>query len=303
LSGAAERYAPAVRTLILGGTSFVGRAIVAALTDGGIDTTIFSRGRTGAALFPSVPRLTGDRDTGDYAALRDATTWDAVVDVSGYLPRHVDQAMDALDDRVGRYLFISSHAVFEGGSADRRPPAHHAEPPLTNETYGPSKVACEDQILSRYADRATLVRPGKIAGPHDNQEGLTHWVRLAALGGRVELPGSPDQPVQLVDVRDVAVLVRQLLTDDRPGAYTAVGPSLPMAAVIATCAAAAGTTVELVPVDPATTSQQAPLVRPESEWPTQRRDPAPARAAGLPVTPLSVTAADVLAWDRDRSPT
>jgi len=287
-----------VRALILGGTSFVGRAIVDALADGGIDTTIFSRGRTGTALFPAVPRLIGDRDTGDYTALSGGTAWDAVVDVSGYLPRHVDQAMNALGDRAGRYLFISTQAIFQGGSETRRPPAHDAEPPLTNETYGPSKVACEDQILSRYADRATLVRPGKIAGPHDNQDGLTYWVRRTAQDGRVELPGSRLQPVQLVDVRDVAVLVRQLLVDDRAGAYTAGGPSVTMADLIATCATAAGARVELVEVDPAAFPERLPLVRPESEWPTQRRDPAPARAAGLPVTPLAVTAADVLAWDR-----
>ena len=100
-----------MRVLVLGGTSFVGRAIVEEALRTGAEVTLFGRGQTGADLFPGLTRLIGDRDTGDYAALRDGS-WDAVVDTSGYVPRHVGQAMDALGDRVGRYLFISSHAVY-----------------------------------------------------------------------------------------------------------------------------------------------------------------------------------------------
>ena len=100
---------------MLGGTSFVGRAIVDDALRTGSGVTLFSRGRTGTELFPGLPRLRGDRDTGDYAALRGGR-WDAVVDVSGYVPRHVGQAMDALGDRVARYLFISQSRVRSGTS-------------------------------------------------------------------------------------------------------------------------------------------------------------------------------------------
>ena len=105
-----------MRILVLGGTSFVGRAITEDALRAGAEVTLFGRGRTGTDLFPGVARLTGDRDSGDYAALADAARaggrWDAVVDSSGYVPRHVGQAMDALGDRAGRYLFVSSHAVY-----------------------------------------------------------------------------------------------------------------------------------------------------------------------------------------------
>jgi 2'-hydroxyisoflavone reductase len=118
-----------MRILVLGGTAFVGRAIVEDAVRTGAEVTLFGRGKTGTELFPELVRLVGDRDTGDYDALRDGS-WDAVVDVSGYVPRHVGQAMDALGDRAGRYLFISSHAVYEhagmqpGSTEDapRRPP-------------------------------------------------------------------------------------------------------------------------------------------------------------------------------------
>src|SRR5215813_5398901 len=269
-----------MRILVLGGTSFVGRAIVADALQTGADVTLFNRGKTGKGLFPGVTRLIGDRDTGDYAALRDGS-WDAVVDVTGYVPRHVAQAMDALDDRVGRYLFISSHAVYRkqepkpGSTEDapRRPPVRDTEE-LGQETYGPLKVACEDDVVARYGDRATIVRPGKVAGPHDWQPGLTYWARRAAPGGRVVLPGDPDQPVQIVDSRDLARLVVQLLQDDRGGAFHAVGPSVPvtMSGLIATCARVAGTEVEVVPVPARLAPPFFPLIR--TDWATQQRSAA-----------------------------
>lgn len=291
-----------------GGTSFVGRAVVEDALRAGAELTLFGRGRTGSGLFPGVERRIGDRSTGDYAALRGGS-WDAVVDVSGYVPRHVGQAVDALGDRVGRYLFISSHAVYEqtgvgpGSDEDtpRRPPVRDTEE-LDDATYGPLKVACEDDVLGRYGRRATIVRPGKVAGPHDVQDGLTYWVRRAARGGRVALPGRPEQPVQLVDSRDLARLVVRLLEDERPGAFHAVGPAEPttLGELIATCARAADSEIDVVPVPPDPVPHRLPLVWPVPLWPTQRRSPARARAAGLPATPLAVTAADVLAWDRAR---
>lgn len=295
-----------MRILVLGGTEFVGRAIVADALEHGHDVTLFSRNRTGRELFPGVPRLVGDRDTGDYTALHDGT-WDAVVDVTGYLPRHVAQSMGAIDDRGGRYLFVSSHAVYQregigpGSTEDtpRRQPRRDTEE-VDEVTYGSLKAACEDDVVARYGERATIVRPGKVAGPYDQSDMFTYWVRRAARGGAVALPADPDQPVQVIDVRDLARLVVQLLDDDRPGAFHAVGPADPttLGGLIRTCADAAGSEIELVRVPPDSVPALFPLVRPI--WSTQQRDPVKARAAGLPATPLVVTAADTLAWDRDR---
>jgi nucleoside-diphosphate-sugar epimerase len=298
-----------MRILVLGGTWFVGRAIVEDALRTGAEVTLFGRGKSGNDLFPELTRLRGDRDTGDYTALRDGS-WDAVVDVTGYIPRHVGQAMDALGDRVGRYLFISSHAVYrhEGlrpGSdedAPRRAPVRDVDDTgeLDDRTYGPSKVACEDDVVARYGQRATIVRPGKVAGPHDWQDGLTYWVRRAGRGGRVAVPGDPAQPVQIIDSRDLARLVVQLLADDRPGAFNAVGPAEPvtLGGLIQTCARVTGTQVELVPVPLDLAPEPFPLVK--TDWVTQQRSPARALAAGMSATPLEVTAADVLAWDRER---
>jgi nucleoside-diphosphate-sugar epimerase len=295
-----------VRILILGGTAFVGRAIAADALQAGIEITLFGRGRTGSELFPGVRRLTGDRDTGDYEALRGGQ-WDAVIDVSGYVPRHVGQAMAAIGDSAGRYVFISSHAVYRhdglapGATEDtpRREPLRDTEV-LAGGNYGRLKVACEDDVLARYGDGATIVRPGKVAGPHDWQDGLTYWVRCGARGGRVAVPADPAQPVQVVDSRDLARLVVQLVADDRPGAFQAVGPADPvtLGGLLLMCADVAGTRVELIRVPAGTAPPFFPLIRPC--WASQQRSAARARAAGLPATPLPVTIADVLAWDRQR---
>ncbi|MBM2622401.1 NAD-dependent epimerase/dehydratase family protein [Actinoplanes sp. LDG1-06] len=277
-----------MRVLVLGGTGFVGRAITEQLDE----PTLFNRGTS--PLFPTAEHRRGDRETGDYASLMTGE-WDAVVDVTAYFPWQVRQTMDALGDRVRRYLFISSHAVFAGAGDELRPAIPDAEPPLTNATYGPSKVACEREVVARFGERATIVRPVKVAGPHDNQTGLTTWTRAAARGGRFELPGDPSQPVQLVDSRDLARLVVKLLDKDRGGAHTAAGPSTDLAGLMAVCAAAAGTEVEIVPVPE---QSYFPLVKPRELWNTQNRKPAEDQT----VTPLETTVQDVLAWDRTRPP-
>lgn len=297
-----------MQILVLGGTSFVGRAIVTELLSRGHSPTLFTRGVTNPGLFPDVPKRRGDRDAGDYASL-DGTDWDAVLDVSAYVPRHVSQALDATE--AGRYLLISTVSVYdllrcpEDGLAEDAallPEVRHTEV-VTPEVYGGLKVACEADLVKRLGDRATIVRPGIVAGPHDTTDRFTYWVRRASRGGRVAVPGRLAQPVQVVDSRDLARLVTVLLEGDRPGTFNAVGPAVPvtLGELVETCAGAAGTGVELVEVDPALGGDSFPLVLDDPSWdPFFRRSAALAHAAGMPRTPLHRTAADVLAWDRGR---
>lgn len=294
-----------MQILVLGGNGFVGRAIVEDALAHGAEVASFSRGQSGSPLPPGVTELIGDRETGDYAALRTGE-WDAVVDLSGFRTRDVDQAMDVLGDRVGRYLFISSHAVYvrdlpagTDETAPRREPLRDADV-LTNDTYGPCKVACEDDVVERYGDRATIVRPGRVTGPGDTASTVLYWVRRGAAGGRIALPTKPEQPLQFIDSRDVGRLVVQLITDARSGGYNAVGPFSTIAELIETSAELAGTTVELVQVPRDAAPARFPLIEPEAEWGERRRNPATARGAGMSVTPFRQTIADLLAWDRDR---
>lgn len=291
-----------MEVLLLGGTSFVGRTIVEDLLERGHIPTIFSRGRTGTDLFPGVERLVGDRDTGDYAAL-EGRRWDAVVDVTAYVPRHVAEVVAALGDHRGRYLFISTGLVYDhtlatAGLTESSPrlPAHRASEEIDDETYGPLKVACEDDLDAHFGDRLTVIRPGWVVGPHDREDRLTYWVRRGARGGRVAVPDRLDRPAQLMDVRDLARLVVLLLEKDLPGAYNAVGPApaVTLGEVIRACGSS-----DLVSIPGA--DLDLPLILPDPSWDVMLQiSAAAAHAAGMPRTPLSRTIEDTRAWDRER---
>jgi len=298
-----------MRVLVLGGTSFVGRAIVETAAERGHDVTLFSRGRTGPELFEKLERRIGDRDTDDYASLAGGS-WDAAIDVSGYLPRHVQAAGAALDASIGRYLFISTISVYDvaraGGETGEdvvRLPAERGTEEITGATYGPLKVACEDDVNARFGARSSIVRPGIVAGPYDPTDRFTYWVRRAGRGGRVALPGRSGQPVQVIDCGDLSRLVVALVEGDVAGTYTAVGPAeaTTLGGLIQACAAAAGADIELVEVEGRQVRPLYPLIVPEPSGDNIfTLSAARARAAGLTATPLVQTAGDVLAWDRDR---
>jgi 2'-hydroxyisoflavone reductase len=288
--------------LMLGGTSFVGRAIVEDLLVSGHTPTIFSRGRTGVALFPDVERLVGDRDTGDYAALS-GRQWDAVVDSTAYVPRHVAQAVAALGGHQGRYLFISTGLVYDHAAASaglteaspRLPPFRDSEE-IDDDTYGPLKVACEDDLLEHFADRLTIIRPGWVVGPNDREDRLTYWVRRGARQGPVAVPDRPDRPVQLIDVRDLARLAVRLLEQQLPGAYNAVGPSpaVTFGELLRACGIVKPVTVTGVDID-------VPLLLPDEAWEVLLQISAEAAyTAGMSRTPLAETIADTRAWDQRR---
>jgi 2'-hydroxyisoflavone reductase len=301
-----------MRILYLGGTSFVGRHAVADAIVRGHDVTLFNRGRTNADLFPEAERRTGDRDTGDYAALAEGE-WDAVVDVNGYVPRHVAESMAALGDRAGRYVFISTGSVYDPeGMADESEDASRFAPErgteeITNETYGPLKVACEDDVLETYRDRATIVRPGIVAGPHDPSDRFTYWVRRMAKGGDILVPDRLHQPMQVIDGRDLGAFIVHLIEQDTAGVFNGVGPE-PAVTLSGLCAACAvpGVDAQLEPVDfDFLGEHDVPwmhlVLPPDGSYDGLfRRSHERGRAAGLRHRALAETAADTLVWDKER---
>jgi 2'-hydroxyisoflavone reductase len=239
-----------VRLLVLGGTRFLGRALVARALERGHDVTLFNRGRTNPDLFPEAEQLRGDR-TVDLSAL-DGREWDAVVDVATFLPRAVALSVGALRGRVGRYVYVSSISAYADQSTppvEEAPLAELADPGSERpEDYGALKAACERLVEEAFRERALIVRPGLIVGPHDPTDRFTYWPRRLKTGGEVLAPGDPGRRVQVVDGRDLADWIVRMVEAGATGAFNATGPEYPltMGRMLEDCRAAAASDAELV---------------------------------------------------------
>ena len=174
---------------------------------GGWKVTHFNRGKRDADGVPGVETLHGDRK-GQLDALR-GRQWDAVVDNTGYIPKYVKQSAELLAPNAGYCLFISSISAYAGFAApnDETSPtgklANIDEEKVTGETYGPMKALCESYTMQAFADRASVVRPGYIVGPLDPTDRFTYWPVRASRGGEMLAPGTPQDPVQVIDARDL----------------------------------------------------------------------------------------------------
>jgi len=272
-----------MRLLVLGGSKFLGRHAVAHALEQGHDVTTFTRGRTNPELFPDAEHLTGNRD-GDLDALR-GRAWDGVIDTSGYVPDVVRQSAELLRDAVERYVFVSTISVY--GDPD--------------EEYGANKLASERVVQEVYGERSTLVRPGLIVGPYDPTDRFTYWPRRLAAGGDVLAPGDPQQPVQIIDARDLAAWLVHVALHGPSGTFDATGHPTTLGDVLerlrgdASLVWVDGQQVLDAGVQP---WMELPLWLPEDDWPLMERDVSAAVAAGLTFRPLEETARDTYEWDR-----
>jgi 2'-hydroxyisoflavone reductase len=302
-----------VQLLVIGGTRFVGRAFVEQAVRDGHDVAVFHRSVSEPDDFPSVEHLHGDRD-GQLGLLR-GRSWDAVLDTCAYIPRAVREAFAALRDVAGHYTLVSTLSVhpddMPAGSTERAATHQPPFPPtelVTDETYGPLKVACEHEARRAFGDRCLIIRPGYIVGPHDPSDRFTFYLRRAAGGGEMAAPGPPDAPFQVIDVRDLAAFMLGRIEAADGGVFGVVGPGEPivMGDVLeaARDVAAADTTFTWVSEEfLGAAGDQAQEWFPmwEPQFPgAHTYDAAKAVAAGLHRRPLAQTVADTLTWDYER---
>ncbi|MFQ5607499.1 MAG: NAD-dependent epimerase/dehydratase family protein [Candidatus Zixiibacteriota bacterium] len=219
-----------MRVLIIGGTRFVGRALVEALVSRNHTLTLFNRGKSNPGLFPDIEEIHGDRET-DLEKLA-GRKWDVAIDTCGYVPRIVRKSTDLLADKVERYLFISTLSVY----ADFSRPATKEDFPLAQlknetteevsaKTYGGLKALCESAVLDTFAERALIVRPGYIVGPHDPTDRFTYWMWRVSQGGTMLAPEPRNMAIRFVDVRDLAEFFTQAIERISRGVYNVSGPS------------------------------------------------------------------------------
>ncbi len=289
-----------MKLLLLGGPRFLGRAIADAGLARDHELTFFNRGRTNPGLYPEVERLVGDRAV-DLEPLR-GRTWDAVVDTSGYLPAAVRASAEALSDS-GRYCFVSSvsvYAHFRQVHDEDGPLAEVGDMPLdevTDESYGPLKALCEDEARHVFGDRALIVRPGLIVGPHDPTGRFTYWPHRVARGGEVLAPAPPDAPTQPIDVRDLGNWIVASCEAGLGGTFNATHPGVSWQALLDTCVAVTEADAEITWVSPEFLVErevgqwmELPLWLADPEFAfADRVDGSRALAAGLSFRPLEET--------------
>lgn len=293
-----------MKLLVLGGTVFLGRHVVAQAIARGDQVTLLHRGRRGVGLFPAARTLIGDRD-GDLSALA-GQDFDAVIDCSGYTAAQLERSAAMLSD-VPQYLFVSSISV--GAAFPPGQPYDEDLPRLDgDEGYGQGKARAEDALLAARGDRAAIVRPGLIVGPHDPTGRFTHWPLRVAAGGEVLAPGRPQRPVQFIDARDLADWCLRLVSDGATGTFNAISDTLPMRELLDTCREVSGSDAQFTWLADRTLIDA--KVEPWSELPLwiPEGDPAfggmllgantRARVAGLRTRPLADTVRDTLAWAR-----
>ncbi|HEU5474068.1 MAG TPA: NAD-dependent epimerase/dehydratase family protein [Actinophytocola sp.] len=309
-----------MRVLVLGGTVFVGHAVATEALRRGHEVVCAARGESGPV--PDGATLVRvDRDAEDGLAPLAGESFDAVVDVATVSYPWVDRALRALADRVGHWTFVSTINVYaDSVTPGQRADAALVEPVQRHATreetqteagvglYGGIKVASENAVRAAMGDHAFVVRPGLITGPGDTHDRFGYWPARFSRGGRVLVPDVPEQPMQYIDVRDLAGWILDAAERDLSGDFDAIGPAGPLPELLRGIAEVVGVDVEFVPatpeqlvaakVNPWAGPRSLPFWLPPSHAALAARDAGPSLAAGMPVLALADAVSGALEHER-----
>ncbi|MGE5464493.1 MAG: NAD-dependent epimerase/dehydratase family protein, partial [Syntrophothermus sp.] len=301
-----------MKILIIGGTKFLGRHLADAALAAGHEVTLFNRGKTNPTLFPNLETILGDREQ-DIDKLS-GREWDAAIDVAGYLPRVVRLSAQGLKTSVKKYVFISSisvYAEFKKVGINETDPVGKLEDEsveeITGETYGPLKALCEKTVQEIFGDRALIIRPGLIVGPHDPTDRFTYWPMRVKRGDDMITPDKPQTPIQIIDVRDLSDFIIKLIEEDASGIYNATGPDreLMMGEFLDACKLVSGgvatfhwASAEFLKEHEVAPWSDMPVWIPDTEEEAgfSRVDVSKAIGAGLKFRPLEETIRDTIKW-------
>jgi 2'-hydroxyisoflavone reductase len=300
-----------MRLLVLGGTHFVGRAVVETALARGDEVTTLNRGMSRSAA-TGTDTIIADRT--DPEALRTALgdrEWDAIIDTWSGAPRVVRDACGLLAGRAGHYGYVSSRSVYEWPipiGADEHAPLVDGDPDGDDaEDYAAAKRGGELAALRAFGDRALLARAGLVLGPYENIGRLPWWLRRIERGGRVLAPGDPARPLQYIDARDLAAWMLVAAERGVGGAFNTVSRfgHTTMGELLATAVKTVGSDAELVWTPPEVIEEagigpwvELPIWLPDNAefGGLSNGDVSAAYNAGLTCRPVQETVADTWAW-------
>jgi 2'-hydroxyisoflavone reductase len=340
-----------LRILILGGTGFLGPACTESALARDHSVTHFNSGRTEErrreagrpSVVPAgVEQLFGNRDPNKTADDRrsegkpdgakdpkspkglsqlEGKKWDAVIDTSGYFPRVVKASAELLGPVVKQYVFISSISVYKDNSTpnyDETAALQTLTDPTTEDmgkdfaNYGGGKALCEKAAEAAMPGRVTNIRPGFMVGPRDTSGRFIYWPVRVSMGGNMAVPGKPADPIQIIDVRDIADWIVHCIEENITGVFNATGPEkeLSMQAMLEGICKGVGSEVAFTWIENAfhkaqnIQEGQFPLYEPPTGETAgfHRCSIARALAKGLKFRPVADTAKVTLEWYKSLPP-
>lgn len=297
-----------MRLLVLGGTRFVGRAVVEEALGRGWSVTVLNRGTRPAP--PGVTVARGDRTRPGGLWAIEHGSWDVAVDTWSSAPTAVRDAAEQLKGRVGQFVYISSRSVYAfpaSPGADEDAPLVEGSRDDGEVEYARAKAGGEHAAVQAFGERALLVRAGLILGPYEDIGRLPWWLDRIARGGAVLAPGPPEAELQLIDARDLATWALTSAERRLAGPYNLVSPPghATMRQLLQACRDVTGSHAELRWVDPA--EILAAGIEPWTDLPIwippgeaydaiHQADVSKAVAAGLACRPVVETVTDTWAW-------
>ncbi|MCF6410006.1 SDR family oxidoreductase [Pseudalkalibacillus salsuginis] len=321
-----------MKVLILGGTRFLGRALVEEALKRGHEVTLFNRGNN-KETFPEVEQLIGNRDS-DVSLLKNRK-WDIVMDTCGFAPHQIKKTAAVLGDNIEHYTFISSISVYKDWIPFNITEGYHLQSMPSDEIlkdveegkispyeyYGPLKVLCEAEAEKNWPGRVLHIRAGQLVGPFDYTDRLPYWLHRVAQGGKVLVPGRSERPVQLIDVKDIAKWAFNMAEKRKAGTFNVTGPKykLTIEELLNTCRAVTKSDAEFVWVEEQFLMEN--KVQPWTEMPLWVPENFPldgetepwkgsffisiekAVNAGLSLRPFEDTVHDVYQWEKSRQDT
>lgn len=298
------------RTLILGGTAWLGREMAEQLVAQGEEVTCLARGESGAVPSGVTFVRANRRAAGAYDSVADIG-WDEIIELSSEAEL-VTGALEALGDATQHWTLVSSVSVYATNAEPGAGEDDALIEPTDLDDYAHAKVAAERATTEAIGDRLLIARPGLIVGPGDPSDRFSYWVSRLAFASHepVLVPDVHDRAVQFIDVRDLAEWLIDAGHRGLTGIYNAIGSERELSTVLRAAGQAAGHAGDLIAADDDwllarsinywAGPRSLPLWLPRSEAGFARRSRSRFLAAGGTERSLEQTLKDVLADERTR---